>query len=139
VAVISVAVWVLTGCGVALVLIGVFFLVVRPPLLPEDARYMGSTVEDLAVLVPGLSRWLRRVFWVMGGYIIATGVLVVYVTRTGFSDGGPGSLVVLVIAGLTSLGWMTAVNFVIRSDFRWVLAGLAGIWAVGLVAAAAAR
>ncbi len=136
---ISVAVWVLTGCGVALVLIGVFFLVIRPPLLPEDARYMGSTVEDLAVLVPGLSRWLRRVFWVMGGYIIATGVLVMYVTRTGFSDGSSGSLVVLAIAGLTSVGWMTAVNFVIRSDFRWVLAGLACIWAVGLLAAAAAR
>lgn len=136
---ISVAVWVLTGCGVALVLVGVFFLVVRPPLLPEDARYMGSTVEDLAVLVPGLSRWLRRVFWVMGGYIIATGVLVMYVTRTGFSDGSSGSLVVLAIAGLTSLGWMTAVNFVIRSDFRWVLAGLTCIWTVGLVAAAAAR
>lgn len=136
---ISVAVWVLTGCGVALVLIGVFFLVVRPPLLPEDARYMGSTVEDLAVLLPGLSRWLRRVFWVMGGYIIATGVLVLYVTRTGFSDGGPGSLAVLAIAGLTSLGWMTAVNFVIRSDFRWVLAGLACMWAVGLLVAAAAR
>jgi len=46
----------------ALVLIGSFFLTVRPPLLPEDARFMGSTAEQVVDAVPGLTRWLRRVF-----------------------------------------------------------------------------
>jgi len=135
----SVAVWLLTACGVALVLIGGFFLTARPPMLPEDARYMGSTVEHLVDVVPALSRWLRRVFWVLGGYIITTGVLVVYVARTGLSTGSAGALAVLAVAGLTSLGWMAVVNFMIRSDFRWALLGLAGIWALGLLVAVAAR
>jgi len=60
--VLSLAAWILTGCGVALVGIGVFFLTARPPLLPEDARFMGSTVEHILDAVPDLSRWLRRVF-----------------------------------------------------------------------------
>lgn len=135
----SVAVWLLTACGVALVLIGGFFLMARPPLLPEDARYMGSTVEHLVDVVPALSRWLRRVFWVLGGYIITTGLLVVYVARTGLSTGSAGALAVLAVAGLTSLGWMAVVNFMIRSDFRWALLALAGIWALGLLVAVAAR
>lgn len=58
----SVAAWLLTACGGALVLIGSFFLTVRPPLLPEDARFMGSTAEQVVDAVPGLTRWLRRVF-----------------------------------------------------------------------------
>lgn len=57
----SVAAWILTTCGVALVLIGGFFLALRPPLLPEDARFMRSTAQQIADAVPALSIWLRRV------------------------------------------------------------------------------
>jgi len=65
--VVSLAAWILMACGVALILIGLFFLAARPPLLPEDARFMGSTVEHIVDAVPALSTWLRRVFWVLGG------------------------------------------------------------------------
>ncbi|MFC4950964.1 hypothetical protein [Pseudonocardia sp. GCM10023141] len=41
-------------------------------------------------------------------------------------------------AGVTSIGWMAAVNFMIRSDFRWALLGLAGLWVLGLLVALAA-
>ena len=135
----SLAAWILTACGVTLVLIGGFFVAARPPLLPEDALFMGSTAERIVAAVPGLPRWLRRVFWVMGGYIAATGVLVVYVADTGVRSGDAGALVVLAVAGVTSLGWMTAVNFMIRSAFRWVLLGLDGIWALGLLMGLMAR
>jgi hypothetical protein len=63
----SLAAWTLTSCGAALVLVVLFFLVARPPLLPEDARFMGRTAEQITDAVPGLSIWSRRVFWVMGG------------------------------------------------------------------------
>lgn len=63
----------------------------------------------------------------------------VYVARTGLSTGSAGALAVLAVAGLTSLGWMAVVNFMIRSGFRWALLGLAGIWALGLLVAVAAR
>lgn len=35
--------------------------------------------------------------------------------------------------GATSIGWMAAVNFMIESDFKWVLLGFALVWAVSLV------
>jgi hypothetical protein len=50
--VISLAAAILTACGAALVLIGVFFLVARPPLLPEEARFIGSTIEHIADALP---------------------------------------------------------------------------------------
>lgn len=135
----SVAAWLLTACGVVLALIGAFFLTLRPPLLPEDARFMGSTAEHIIGAVPTLTTWLRRVFWVLGGYIATTGVLVVYVASTGVRTGNAGALAVLALAGVTSLGWMSAVNFMIRSDFKWALLALDGLWITGLLTAAAAR
>lgn len=136
---ISVAAWLLTACGVALVLIGGFFVAVRPPLLPEDARFMGSTAVQIADSVPALTTWLRRVFWVLGGYVGATGALVAYVASTGVRNGSPGALVVIAAAGAMSVGWMSAVNFMIRSDFRWALLGLDGVWVLGVLLAAAAH
>lgn len=135
----SVAAWILTACGVALVLIGGFFLAVRPPLLPEDARFMGSTAQHIVDAVPALSIWLRRVFWVLGGYVATTGILVVYVANTGVRSGSAGALAVVALAGVTSVGWMTAVNFMIDSDFRWALLSLDGLWVIGLVLAVATR
>lgn len=135
----SLAAWLLTGYGVALALIGGFFLVLRPPLMTEDARYMGVTVENLDRDIPRLGTWLRRVFWVLGGYIVTTGVLVVYIASTGVRAGNVGAVAMIAVAGVTSVGWMSVVNFMIHSDFRWALVGLDGIWVCGLVLAVAAR
>jgi hypothetical protein len=100
----SVAAWILAACGAALVITGVFFLGARPPLLPEDARFMGSTVEHILGAVPALSIWLRRVFWVLGGYIAATGVLVAYIATTGIRTGSASALAVVTVAGAMSAG-----------------------------------
>ncbi len=135
----SVGVWLLSACGVVLVLIGGFFVVARPPLLPEDARYMGSTVDDLVDRVPALSGWLRRVFWVLAGFVAATGVLVVYVAQTELRAASDGGLAVLTAAGVMSIGWMTVVNFMIRSAFRWALLALSAMWALGLLVVLVAR
>ena len=70
----SIAAWLLTVCGISLVGIGGFFVVARPPLLPEDAEFMGSTADDITAAVPGLGTWLRHVFWVLGGYAATTGL-----------------------------------------------------------------
>ena len=131
--------WLVTASGFALVLIGGFFLAGRPALLPEDLRFMGVAREHIDEAVPTLARWLRRVFWVLGGYIATTGLLVMYLARTELRTGSSSALAVLVLAGVTSVGWMTAVNFMLRSDFRWALLAVDGVWALGLVLAAAAR
>lgn len=49
--------------------IGIYFIFLRPPLLPEDARYMDTTLAEIQAAAPGLVRWLQKVFWVLGGYI----------------------------------------------------------------------
>ena len=135
----SVAAWLLTACGVALIFIGGFFLAARPPLLPENARFMNSTIEQIVVAVPALTTWLRRVFWVLGGYVATTGVLVVYSASTGVRTGSAVAVAVVAVAGVTSLGWMSAVNVMLRSDFVWTLFALDGIWVLGLLLALAAR
>ena len=134
----AVAAWILTLSGAALIGMGGYFAV-RPALLPEDARFMGTTPSALLEAAPGLSRWLKRVFWVMGGYIAATGVLVVYVANTGLRSGGGGALAVLTVAWAVSMGWMAVVNVLIDSDFKLPLVALAAVSGAGLVLAAAAR
>jgi hypothetical protein len=81
---------VLTACGIWPVALGLYFIVLRPPLLPEDPRFIGATLTPLRQTAPGLEPWLR-----------------------------------------------IAMNFVLHSDFRWVLAVPAALWIVGVAAYAA--
>ena len=134
----SLSAWLLTFCGISLVGIGGFFIAARPPLLPEDARFIGSTTKDISGAVPGLTSWLRHVFWVLGGYVATTGFFVLYVANTDLRSGSDGAIAVLAITGITSLGWMTVVNFLLRSDFKWALLSLDLVWVLGLVLAVAA-
>jgi len=135
----TVAAWLLTLAGVVLVLMGAYFVLIRPSLLPEDVRFMRTTEATVLESAPDLSRWLKRVFWVMGGYITSTGVLVVYVANTGIRAADFGALAVLTLVWATSIGCMALVNLLIDSDFKRPIVGLALIWAVGLALAAAAR
>ena len=107
--------------GAILMLLGLYFVFLRPPLLPEDPRFMGTSLAQIQLSAPGLLVWLRRVFWVMGGYMFASGLLTCYVALTSFRDRGHGAAGVAAISGLTSIGLMVIVNFLIQSDFRWLL------------------
>jgi len=124
---------VLALCGVALIGVGAYFIFLRPVLLSEDARYIGASLPQLQATAPNLSQWLNRVFWVMGGYISTTGLLTLYVARTSFRKRAQGVSVLVALAGLTSIGWMTIVNFIIQSDFKWFLLGLAVLWGNALL------
>ena len=119
--------------GFLLVGMGVYFAFLRPPLLPEDARYMGTTSAFIEANIPQLSGWLQKVFWVMGGYIFTTGALTVFVSRTSFLARTRGTFGIAALAGIGSIGAMTVVNFMIGSDFKWVLLVFALPWAVALV------
>ena len=123
---------VLTLGGVILIGLGVYFLALRPPLLVEDLRYMSASGDQVAREFPGLLRWLPRVFAVLGGYILTTGLLTVYLARTAFRARAAGAWIIVAFAGLASLGWMTIVNFLIASDFRWLLAALFLPWPLAL-------
>lgn len=85
---------------------GLYFALIRPELLPEDIRYAGLSSEQFQATAPGLLNWLDKVFWVIGGYVFATGLLTCYVAQTAFRERRRGVLSVVSFAGLTSLGLM---------------------------------
>lgn len=120
--------------GIILVGVGCYFLFLRPALLPEDIRYMSLTPAELELIGPRLARWLAHVFNVMGGYVTATGVLALTLAATAFRQRSSWAVAGSIVAGLVSIGWMAAVNFMINSDFKWVLLGFALMWAASLVA-----
>ena len=124
---------VLIMAGVTLIGVGVYFILLRPPLLPEDIRYMDLPAAQLDILRPRLELWLTHVFRVMGGYILATGVLAVTLAATAFRAHQTGAAIGALIGGAASIGWMAVVNFMIGSDFKWVLLGMALLWACSLV------
>jgi hypothetical protein len=65
----------LAASGILLIGVGIYFLFLRPALLPEDIRYMNLTPAELQSIGPRPSSWLTHVFRVMGGYVAATGLL----------------------------------------------------------------
>ena len=124
---------VLALAGVSLIGVGLYFILLRPPLLPEDIRYMALPAAKLDILRPRLELWLTQVFRVMGGYVMATGVLAVTLAATAFRARQKGAAIGALIGGAASIGCMAAVNFMIDSDFKWALLGMALLWACSLV------
>jgi len=110
-----------------------YFILIRPSLLPEDVRYVALTPAQLDAVKPQLESWLNHVFRVMGGYVLATGVLTITLAATSFRAHQWSAAIGALIGGAASIGWMAVVNFVINSDFKWILLGMALLWACSLV------
>jgi hypothetical protein len=55
-----------------------------------------------------------------------------YVAVTGFRAGGLGAIAVVSVSGLASIGWMAVTNFLINSDFKWLILVFALPWGVAL-------
>jgi hypothetical protein len=119
--------------GAVLVFVGGYFIVIRPALLTEDLRYLGASPAQVEAALPHLATWLGYVFRVLGGYIAATGILMMALAATAFRDHRLGAAIAAGVAGALSIGLMTAVNFVIESDFKWVLSGIAALWACSII------
>lgn len=119
-------------CGVWLIGLGLYFALLRPPLLAEDNRFIGPEVELAVQNAPALLNWLHRIFLVMGGFIAASGLLLIHAVRSPSLSDRPDSLLLLLIAGAASVGLMSVVNFAIGSDFRWLLFLPALAWAAAL-------
>jgi hypothetical protein len=90
---------VLASAAILLIGTGLYFLFLRPPLLPEDMRYIGSS-SQLDAIRPSLETWLTQVFRVMGGYVIATGTLGLTLAATSFREHRSGAALGTLIAGV---------------------------------------
>lgn len=127
-----VSTWLLAGCGIWLIALGFYFAVMRPPLLPEDPRFMGTTLAQIRADVPGLENWLKRVFTVMGGFMASAGGLTVFLATTTLRLRPRGTSWAMALSGALTVGLMSATNFALQSDFRWVLLLPALVWLAGL-------
>ncbi len=123
----------LTLGGFLLAVMGMYFIFLRPAILPEDLQYMNTTISAIQNNIPGLLVWLQKVFWVTGGYIFTTGLLTMYVAQKSFRTRTPGVFIIVSIAGITSIGSMTIANFMLQSDFKWVLLAFTIPWIVSLI------
>ena len=123
---------VLAAAGIAVTGIGVYFIFLRPPLLPEDLRFLALPATQLDIVRPRLKLWLSHVFVVLGGYAVATGALTIALAATSFRAKSRGAALGAAIGGTASIGLMTAVNFAIASDFKWVLLAIALLWTFSL-------
>ena len=119
-------------CGLWLIALGFYFIFLRPALLPEDPRYIGSSIEAIRAAVPGLERWLGHVFNVMGGFMVVSGVMTLLVVRRAFARHDRATFAGLLIAGVAGVTLMSATNFLLHSDFRWELLLPALLWGAGI-------
>jgi hypothetical protein len=130
----------LGACGVFQIGMGLWFIVVRPPMLPEDEIFTGMRREALDRAAPAFATWLDWVFTVLGGHAASSGLLVllaaVLLWRRAVE---PVALLLLVAAGGVSAMLMSGVNFAIHSDFRWLLLLPALTWLTAIVLLAASR
>src|SRR4029453_2988909 len=107
----------LAGSGFLLIGVGIYFVFLRPSLLPEDIRFMNLTPAELQSVGGRLGSWLVHVFRVMGGYIAATGVLAIALAATSFREHHPFAAAGAIIGGAASIGWGAAGKFIIDSHF----------------------
>ena len=126
------------ACGIWLIGLGLYFMFLRPPLLPEDLRYMGISPSEIQSTVPGLERWTHRVFTVMGGFMTGAGVLTILAATNASAVRGKWTWIALALAGLFMVGTMSLTNFQLDSDFKWLLLIPSLLWIIGLVFAAVA-
>jgi len=112
--------WLLTFLGIWLIALGAYFAFVRPALLREAA--------------PGLEAWLRIVFTVMGGFMAGAGVLTLFLARAVVPAQLRGTGWAIALAGLPTVVLMSAMNFALHSDFRWVLLLPPLLWAAAVIA-----
>ncbi len=131
--------WLIAACGVWLMGLGFYFIFLRPALLPEDVRFIGSSLAQIRMALPGLEGWLHQVFAVMGGFIVGTGVLTVFLAWVAMPIGLKGTSWVIALTGALTVALMSVTNFELNSDFRWLLLAPALAWLAGLMVHAERR
>ncbi len=109
---------------------GIYFMVLRPPYLPEDARFTGVTSAEVP---ESLLRWLAIVFRTWGGFVFGMALCFLGLSAFLFSRRrfwlriGVGSGV------LFAFGSFLVSNIQLHSDFLWFVSLL---FAVALASAA---
>ena len=129
----QVSTWMLIACDIWLVSLGLYFIFLRPSLLPAGMRSMGSFLAQVRAAVPDLEGRLQRVFVVMRGFMAGAGVLTVIVACVAMPARLKGTSWAIAVSGVLTVALMSAINFDIHSDFGWLLLVPALAWLTGFV------
>ena len=125
--------WISVACGIWLIGLGGYFMFARPALLPEDLRFLEASAIQVDAFLPHLASWLRNVFIVMGGFMAGCGVLIIFVGVRAIPKCLQSTGAALGAAGLLTVATMSWTNFVLDSDFKWLLLVPTLAWVLGLV------
>ena len=125
----------LGGWGIYQVIAGLYFIFIRPGLLPEDLRAAATTLAAVRAAAPRLEVWLDYVFAVLGGQMAASGVLLLSLAIRVFRGHRTSKVEfgAYVAAGLLSVTLMSGVNFALGSDFRWFLVVPVILWLAAMI------
>lgn len=107
--------------GVLTLGVGVYFLFVRPVLLPEDIRHTGI---DPNTLPPAFVAWLGIVFSTWGGFIAGFGITILGFGAYMLSGRAVWLYLGTAIGVLVAFGRFLLSNIIINSDSLWLIAAL---------------
>jgi len=107
--------------GVLTLAVGVYFLVLRSALLPEDIRYTGI---DPNTLTPAFMDWLGIVFSTWGGFVAGLGITILGIGVFMLSGRAVSLYLGAAIGVLTAFGRFLLSNIVINSGSLWLIATL---------------
>lgn len=78
--------------------------------------------------------WLDRVFVVLGGQAVSTGLLLILAVMSLWNRAiSIAALIFIATAGIASVVLMSTINFAIHSDFRWLPMLPALFWACAVL------
>jgi hypothetical protein len=124
------AAWPLLLLGVLTCGTGIYFMAIRPAMLPEDVRFTKLVPQEMP---PEALGWLQIVFQTWGAFVFGFGILLVALAcfimkrRPAFLRWGvPVALVV-------PFGRFLVSNVVLRSDYLWFVGALFALSALTVV------
>ena len=107
--------------GVLTLGVGVYFLILRPALLPEDIRHTGI---DPNTLPPAFVDWLGIVFSTWGGFIAGFGITILGIGVFMLSGRAVWLYLGIAVGVLVAFGRFLLSNIIINSDSLWLIAAL---------------
>jgi hypothetical protein len=111
--------------------IATYFLFLRPPMLPEDARFTGVPADALP---PRLAAWLTIVFRTWGAFIAGFGIVLVAIGAYLLTAAPRVLRGGVALALIFAFGRFLLSNIELRSDFMPFLAVVAAFAAAAGVA-----
>lgn len=97
---------------------GVYFMLIRPPMLPEDVRFTGVSAD---LLGESFAHWLSIVFRTWGGFLVGFGVLLGAIGAFLWSGDVMRLRTGAAVAILFAFGSFLVSNIQLGSSFLWYI------------------